>query len=104
VVNPSHKILAIEEDTTKINDGAWWTGTSEYPSKGTSSVSVVHDRNREFGNYETETAGYWQRGRGNVVFADGHGEFLLRWYTRYEAYMMPDYNGPVEVPHSPGVR
>jgi prepilin-type N-terminal cleavage/methylation domain-containing protein/prepilin-type processing-associated H-X9-DG protein len=90
----SLKVMAIEEDQSKINDGGWWPLDSEYPSLGTSSVSVIHDRGREFGNYETDRGFYWQRGRGNVVFADGHCEFLHRRYLAGQAFTDPRYSGP----------
>ena len=103
VIAPSQKILAIEEDHTKINDGGWWALGTEYPSRGTSSVSVWHDRGREFGNYEIELSMYWVRGRGNVVFADGHGEFFYRCYTSYGDFTDPRKT-PVDVPAAPEVR
>ena len=37
-------------------------------------MSVWHDRGRE----HADRLGYIDGGRGNVVFADGHGEFVSR--------------------------
>ena len=72
----SDKILVIEEDTTGINDGAWFPGDLELPDARSTSISVRHDKGREYGDWLDPL--YTQRGRGNVAFADGHCDFVLR--------------------------
>ena len=84
IVNASNKTLAGEQDLTVIDDGAWWLGELEYPP---GSLSVRHDRGREVPYVEPFLTDYARAGRGNVVFADGHSEFIERekmaagWFT-----------------------
>ena len=93
--DPSRKILAIEEDLTLINDGEWWAGNSEHGVWRQTSVSVIHDvgRERSFGDITDPKR---NEGRGNVVFADGHGEYFPRRLVRHPAHCEPnnDYPGP----------
>ena len=76
-VNPSMKILAIEEDATAINDGEWWAGQIEWGVFRPTSVSVIHDFGHEHSSGDG-TDPDRQRGRGLVAFADGHCEFFPR--------------------------
>ena len=95
VMNPSRKILAIEEDTKGINDGAWFCGGGDYIEVVNPLVSVRHDRGREVGDSNNHVSDEYERaGRGNVVFADGHCEFFHRWdmYQKTE-YMDPRHPG-----------
>jgi len=55
VVHPSQKVMAIEEDLTRSTTAGGGRG-GEYGGRGTSSVSVRHDRGREYGNYEQNLA------------------------------------------------
>jgi prepilin-type N-terminal cleavage/methylation domain-containing protein/prepilin-type processing-associated H-X9-DG protein len=67
--NSSEKILMVEEDESTIDDGNWHpllVGTNIENKLGTQ-----HDR-------FVQTT----RGRGNVVLADGHCEFVSRVYTQ----------------------
>ena len=92
--NPSIKILAMEEDITAINDGEWWAGSLDAANLRHTSVSVIHDvgSERRFDDYTNPRSG---EGRGNVVFADGHGEFFPRRKVQYSAYCNPrnDHDG-----------
>lgn len=85
--NPSIKILALEEDTTAINDGEWWAGNGTEPS-----VSVYHDVGRERRSIHP-TEPDWPRGRGHVVFADGHADMFPRAKTLFTAYINPRHDG-----------
>jgi prepilin-type processing-associated H-X9-DG protein len=69
VINPSRKILLVEEDTTVIDDGMWDTASAHRMSHREARVSVRHDRGREYGAMGPD---YSPDGRGNVVFVDGH--------------------------------
>jgi prepilin-type processing-associated H-X9-DG protein len=95
IVDPSMKILAIEEDTTGINDGEWGAGGVEQYLSRPSSVSVIHDQGRErsFGDLADRDR---YSGRGNVVFADGRCEFFPRRKVGYATYSDPHnhHNGP----------
>ena len=91
----SMKILAMEEDNTAINDGEWWAGDVERGIMRRSSVSIVHDEQRERTFADLNDPRRYD-GRGNVVFADGHAEFFPRRKVQYGTYWDPhnDYAGP----------
>ena len=98
VLSPSTKILALEEDTTAINDGAWYQ--FDYISGWTTSVSIRHDRPTELRQGPNaigpEGRGpYWREGRGNVAFVDGHVEFFPRWDTMKEYHVDPRHRGGI---------
>jgi prepilin-type processing-associated H-X9-DG protein len=90
VVAASQKILVIDEDVTGINDGSWTAGGLELPDGRVSSVSVRHDKGREYGAPGTDPM-YHRAGRGNVAFADGHCEFFGRELMGFPAYVDPRY-------------
>jgi prepilin-type N-terminal cleavage/methylation domain-containing protein/prepilin-type processing-associated H-X9-DG protein len=80
VVESSRKVMAIEEDLSGINDGMWCAGGMDSSLFWTSLVSVLHDKGKEYGFGAGQNPDYNSAhgGRGNVVFADGHGEFIER--------------------------
>jgi prepilin-type processing-associated H-X9-DG protein/prepilin-type N-terminal cleavage/methylation domain-containing protein len=90
VVGASHKVLVIDEDVVGINDGTWNADSLELPDARLSSVSVRHDRGREYGDWRNDPA-YQLRGRGNVAFADGHCEFIPRQFLQTAQYILPRY-------------
>ena len=73
---PSQKVLALEEDTVEINDGAWYPH-GDRVSLQHSSVSVMHQLGWGDGDGD-ENSSYLKRGSGPVVFADGHADLLDR--------------------------
>jgi prepilin-type N-terminal cleavage/methylation domain-containing protein len=95
VVNPCQKVLAIEEDTTGINDGAWRAQGADLVSFRYSSGSLRHDGNGpEHGGNPMDpfhVFDYRRFGRRRciVVFADGHGDMLARTYLKTPAYTDP---------------
>ena len=101
VIKPSQKVLAIDEDVTGVNDGAWWPigGDTAVPPYRHSSVSIRHDGEgpEHGGNPVLESDVYdfrtFGRRRGNVVFADGHCEMMERSLLKMSAYVDPKYNG-----------
>ena len=107
VVKPSRKILAAEEDTTLINDGAWHREDNGLNGK-LPYISVRHDgEGREYSNpkdYILDPVDshviFAYRGRGNVVFADGHADFVDRRTGIFEPFLAPedDTPGPPELP------
>jgi len=92
-VGASRKILAVEEDTSSISDGSWYSTTGKFWLGGKIPfVSVRHNRDgREYSDRETALQDH---GRGNVVFADGHGDFIDRRLAIAPFYCIPDYDGP----------
>jgi hypothetical protein len=48
-VEPSTKLLAIEEDVASINDGQWCAASMEDGLSYVTSLSVIHDKGREYG-------------------------------------------------------
>jgi prepilin-type N-terminal cleavage/methylation domain-containing protein len=82
--NPSELILLVEESDDTIDDGNWWpviTGSwGDY-------LSMRHDRfeklARESGKVKNPKA------RGNVVFADSHGDFVSRSYAHDPRHYRP---------------
>ena len=86
IVDPCRKVLAVEEDCTLINDGAWWPPGFDGDHFGAqqSLISVRHDKWREYSRPEENVIG-----RGNVVFADGHCEFPQRFTVSDQSYTDP---------------
>lgn len=83
--NPSDKILLVEEDSNSINDGNWNPGTTSGAIDGSSGdrdlLAIWHDRpivgapDSRSQNFLTHPHG---GKRGNVVFVDGHADFVPR--------------------------
>ena len=89
----SVKILAMEEDNTRINDGEWWAAGSEWGiNDGSTSLSVLHDKPREYMSQENGVSDS-RFGRGNVVFADGHCEFIDRTRLNRVGWVDPLHRG-----------
>ena len=91
VFRASEKILAVEEDVIGINDGAWWSLQSDSLTSKIWLVSVRHDAGSGRDGGELIDPQYRFVGRGNVVFADGHCEFLERRKLYHRAYADPRY-------------
>jgi prepilin-type processing-associated H-X9-DG protein len=87
------KILLIEEDITAISDGEWWSGELEHDTLRKTSLSVIHDRGREYGSTSLADGQYWFQGRGNVVFADGHCDFIDRTKLLFKGWIDPHHQG-----------
>jgi prepilin-type N-terminal cleavage/methylation domain-containing protein/prepilin-type processing-associated H-X9-DG protein len=102
VVNHCHKVLAVEEDVTGINDGAWWPMGSDNasPTNRYSSISIRHDGSGpEHGGNPASSDDVFNFRRfhfrkGNAVFADGHGEMLERGKANDHAYVDPQSYDP----------
>jgi prepilin-type processing-associated H-X9-DG protein len=88
------KMLAVEEDSATISDGAWYVDTPKFwMGNKMIYISVRHDRDgREYSRLPDDWSA--DRGRGNVVFADGHGEFTDRRRAMAPLDYEPLYDGP----------
>ena len=93
VVEPSMKIMAIEEEVTAINDGEWWADNVERGINRRSTLSVYHDKGREHGGGSATDPQYHERGRGNVVFVDGHTDFVHRSRLLRVGWFNPRHHG-----------
>ena len=93
-VDTSVKILAIEEDNTRINDGEWWAAGAEWGINDFStSLSVLHDKSREYLSDGVIGISDSRFGKGNVVFADGHCEFIDRTRLHRLGWVDPLHRG-----------
>lgn len=76
VNNPSQVILFIDEDEQTIDDGMWYPTYQQQHNQ----LSTRHDVNRDNPGL-TGDVGFDGSVRGNVVFCDGHGEFVTRQFS-----------------------
>lgn len=88
VKNESQKVMYLEEDPRFIDDGAFWNWSFQYPDPENVSPppfeppSYVHDTYREEWNKQS---------RSNVVFCDGHAEFVNTEILVDRAHYDPHY-------------
>lgn len=82
VRQPSSKILFIDESSETIDDGAW--APQHYASDKKNLLANRHDK-------RTERSGDPNFGRGNVLFADFHYEYIDRKLTLDARYYDPRY-------------
>ena len=90
VKNPAEKILWYEEGLATIDDA---NGTLE-PGNPTNLLATRHDptQNGKPDVSNTTTPVPNMEGRGNVVFCDGHGEFVARSDAHSKYHWAPDVN------------
>jgi prepilin-type N-terminal cleavage/methylation domain-containing protein/prepilin-type processing-associated H-X9-DG protein len=89
VINPTRKVMLLEEDQTTIDDGMGliWRLSGTY-----NLLSLRHNLSKKRGN-DTSTAAVPvpnPDGRGNVVFCDGHVEFLDRETVHSKNSVLPN--------------
>jgi prepilin-type processing-associated H-X9-DG protein len=91
IVTSSRKVMVIEEDVVGITDGMWCAGSIDKSLLWTVLVSLVHDKGREYDGGPGKVQAYISArgGRGNVVFADGHGELFPREKLVSAGYILP---------------
>ena len=83
IVDSSRKILLIDETPQTVDDGCWaWMSTL---GSGYNIISVRHMKKSE----QTQLLTQPQAGRGNVLFADFHGDYVERKNS-----FNPDYFDP----------
>ena len=72
LMNPSNKILLIDETPETVDDGCWaWMSTL---GSGYNIISVRHMKRQE----QVQLLNQPNAGRGNAVFADFHAEYIER--------------------------
>jgi prepilin-type N-terminal cleavage/methylation domain-containing protein len=82
VVGASHKLMLIEENSERIDDGAWMPN-EKLTGDRYSDVSIRHDREREYSvevepPYTYGKDGVGWRAKGGIVCVDGHWEMVER--------------------------
>jgi prepilin-type N-terminal cleavage/methylation domain-containing protein/prepilin-type processing-associated H-X9-DG protein len=97
VRHPSDTVMALEESSASINDGcsvivsvslAGSNLSNANLSPGPDWLSVRHDRqahlpeNKIVGSVDSAAGIPNARGRGNVAFCDGHGEYVSRSFVQ----------------------
>ena len=80
ILDPTNKILAIDESYETLDDGCW--APQRYSIDRKNVLSRKHDKQFENSNDPNN-------GRGNVLFVDGHGEFFPRKDAFLEKYYHP---------------
>jgi prepilin-type N-terminal cleavage/methylation domain-containing protein/prepilin-type processing-associated H-X9-DG protein len=102
----SEKIIAAEENERTINDGLWAPGNYTDPQRSSWVVnwdwlSVRHDTRKS--EFITPTSGTLaqQDKRGNVVFADGHADYVSRKFAHDPLHLLPNNEGTGKVPAPP---
>ena len=93
VQNPAGKIVVLEEDPLSIDDGHFWAYPNDFNGQNENFLSTVHTR-PHFTNMKDFQGGQPdsrkdKNERGNVAFADGHVEFVTRYFTWSEKSMDP---------------
>lgn len=99
VIQPSHKVMLLEENSERIDDGGW-KPNERLTGNRYSDVSIRHDREREYSTeveppytVSRDTVGWTSR--GNIVCVDGHCEFIerVKLIGRAEYWWDPGYAG-----------
>jgi prepilin-type N-terminal cleavage/methylation domain-containing protein/prepilin-type processing-associated H-X9-DG protein len=90
IQNASQKILAIDESAVTVDDGCW--AADNYTNNQTSGKNCLSNRHEKNGEDVAEAGLKFQKnpGRGNVVFADGHADFVPRLDAWDEHHYKPD--------------
>jgi prepilin-type N-terminal cleavage/methylation domain-containing protein/prepilin-type processing-associated H-X9-DG protein len=83
--NPDEIILFIDESSQTIDDGCW-APQHALNGNGANELSIRHDRQTDINSNNAD-------GRGNVVFCDGHGEFMERADALLKEHFDPQKGG-----------
>lgn len=90
VIEPSRKILMIEEDEASINDGSW--DPERFGTAQEGAIATRHDNRRDGWESFRSKPGLQRPDRadqGNAAFADGHVDFVSRADTWQPMYYDP---------------
>ena len=83
VRNASEKIMMVEEDEWSINDGYWNPGQGLTTSDSKDLIAIRHDRLKVFPDPRAQAIASHPNAqrRGNVVFVDGHADYVPRIFA-----------------------
>jgi prepilin-type N-terminal cleavage/methylation domain-containing protein/prepilin-type processing-associated H-X9-DG protein len=101
VKQSAEKVLMYEEDEHTIDDGnaQLWSRAGQWA--GTDLLAIRHDKQnlKEFPDEPTAAKPLPNRqGRGNVLFCDGHGDYVARDVAHAKSHACPD---PALFPNDP---
>jgi len=103
---PTEKVLVAEENERTINDGLWAPGNYTDPTRSAWVVqwdylSVRHDERK--GEFRQPVVGQLpkQGKRGNVLFVDGHVDYVPRSMAHDPKYLLPSNEGTGRLPPDP---
>src|SRR5205823_5386925 len=86
---PCEKVMLVEEESSTIDDGTWLPDLQYYLNL----LSARHDPTRHPPDTTPGADAYYvipNAGlKGNVVFADGHADFVARSYAHDPAHYLP---------------
>ena len=88
VVNPSAKILILDESALTIDDGTW--AADRYASTSADPRNLLANRH----DRRSESVNNVNAGRGVVLFADFHSDFIERNWVQDIAHWEPKYPNP----------
>ena len=88
VVNPSAKILMLDESAQTIDDGTW--AADRYAATSTSPRNLLANRHDK----RSESVSDVNAGKGVVLFADFHADFIDRAWVQDIAHWEPKYPNP----------
>jgi prepilin-type N-terminal cleavage/methylation domain-containing protein/prepilin-type processing-associated H-X9-DG protein len=93
VQNPGGKIIVLEEDPLSIDDGHFWAYPNDFNGVNENFLSTVHTRPhftkmKDFQGAQPDNRKD-KNERGNVVFADGHVDYVTRFFTWSSKSMDP---------------
>ena len=93
VRSASDKIMMVEEAEYSINDGNWNPGAGITDPGAKDIVSVRHDHNAIMPDPRAQViqgSPNAQR-RSNVIFFDGHGDYVSRLFAHDQPHYDPTY-------------
>jgi prepilin-type processing-associated H-X9-DG protein len=93
IIQPSSKILLIDESGETVDDGCWAPSHFDIATDRKNILSNRHDKFNEKKSIGGYSAADKLNGRGNVVYADGHCDFIDRKESFLQRYYNPRWNG-----------
>ncbi len=92
IVQPSTKILMLDESAQTIDDGTW--AADRYASTSTDPRNLLANRHDK----RAESVNNVNAGKGVVLFADLHSDFIDRAWVQDIAHWEPKYPNPALPP------
>lgn len=82
ILYPASKILVVDESSTTVDDGCWWSSGGVNQKGAANILSNRHDKLRE-------DSSNFSAGRGNAAFVDCHAEWVARSDSMTPAFFDP---------------